>query len=53
MRTAHSSSRPGGGVSTRHPPGPDPHRDQATPRAGTPQDQAPPQSRHPPGPGTP
>ena len=38
MRTARSSSRPGWGVSTRHPP------EQAPPGPGTPQDQAPPGS---------
>ena len=48
MRTARSSSRPGGEVYTRHPPWtrhppiPGTPRDQAPPGADTPQDQAPP-----------
>ena len=42
MRTARSSSRPGGGVSTRQPLGPDPPGPGTPPRPGTPRDQAPP-----------
>ena len=48
----------GGGVSTRHPPGPDPPGGGTPPRGGTPWEQTlpgagPPRSRHPPGPGPP